>query len=190
MNTWANVGDLVFILGRNNEPVPCKVINEIGTGTNTQLFFEVIEDNDKPKVPRNKLKAFINQVGYAGGFVFKEKQNALDYLDSLEKNNGKFNMSSVLTNKTKRIQQKAAQKTRFNPANTIDRIREEVAQNTINQVQKVMISAMLVALNTKLGIGPKRGAEIVDEINRLIEETPRDELVKMAEEKMKIKISG
>lgn len=187
MNTWANVGDLVFILGRNNEPVPCKVINEIGTGTSTQLFFEVIEDNDKPKVPKNKLKAFINQVGYAGGFVFKEKQNALDYLDSLEKNNGKFNMSSVLTNKTKRIQQRT-QKTHFNPANTIDRIKEEATQKAISQVHKIVISAMLIALNTKLGIGPKRGAELMDEINRLIEEVPRDELVKMAEEKMKIKI--
>ena len=184
MNTWANVGDLVFILGRNNEPVPCKVINEIGTGKSTQLFFEVIDDGDKRKVPKNKLKAFITQVGYAGGFVFKEKQNALDYLDSLEKNNGKFVMSSVITNKTARIQ-KRIQK---NSTNRLDQIKEEVAQKTISQVHNVVISAMLVALNTKLGIGPKRGAELIDEINRLIEETPRDELIKMAEEKMIIKI--
>ena len=40
MNSWANVGDLVFVLGRENEIVPCKVTKKIGTGPNIQLFFE------------------------------------------------------------------------------------------------------------------------------------------------------
>lgn len=31
MNSWANVGYLVFVLGRENEIVPCKVTKEIET---------------------------------------------------------------------------------------------------------------------------------------------------------------
>lgn len=184
MNSWANIGDLVFILGKDNEPVPCKVIKEIGTGNSTQLFFEVIEDNDRRKVPKKRLKCFITDVGWKGGFVFKEKQNAIDYLDAIS--NGEFNMSSIIAKKTKRVQEKMA---KTNPSSiNIQKIKEDATRDAVNQVHKVVIAAMLLALNTKLKIGPKRGAEIIEEINRLINETPKEELLKSAENKMKIKL--
>lgn len=182
MNSWANIGDLVFVLDRNNEPVPCKVIKEIGTGTSTQLFFEPIEDKDKRKIPKNKLKCFITQVGWNGGFVFKKKQNAIDYLDAV-KNGDIVNVPSMISKKIKRIQQ--------NTGNIdIQKIKEDATRNAVNQVHKTVIAAMLVALNSKLHIGPKRGAEIVEEINRLISNISQEELIKIAEEKMKIKLGG
>ena len=104
MNSWANVGDLVFVLGRENEIVPCKVIKEIGTGPSTQLFFEPIEDKDKRKVPKNRLKCFITHVGWNGGFVFKKRQNAVDYLDAVT-NGDNVNIPSMISKKTKRVQQ-------------------------------------------------------------------------------------
>ena len=186
MNSWANIGDLVFILSRDNEPLPCKVINEIGD----QLFFEPIVDEDKNKIPKIRLKAFLNQVGYAGGYVFKEKQNALDYLEVI-KTKGSFNMASIISKKTKRAQEKLMH-TPFQRQNLdIQKIKEEAAQEAVNKVHKTVIAAMLLALNSKLGIGPKRGAEIVDEINKIFEDISngnmtQEELLKTVESKMKI----
>ena len=156
MNSWANVGDLVFVLGRENEIVPCKVTKKIGTGPNIQLFFEPIEDKDKRKVPKNRLKCFITHVGWNGGFVFKKKQN--------------------------------------NNVN-IQKIKDEATQDAVNKVHKIVIAAMLIALNKELGIGPKRGAQVVEEINHLIEEVgegkiSQEDLFLLAESKMKIKIGG
>ena len=193
MNSWANVGDLVFVLSRDKEPIPCKVIKEIGTGTSTQLFFETIEDSDKNKMPKKNLKAFLNQVGYAGGYVFKEKQNALDYLEELN-TKGSFNMSSMITKKTRRVQEKMIQKSRQQQPIDIQKIKDDATAEAVNRVHKVVIASMLLALNSKLHIGPKRGAEIVEEINRIIAEElgegkiTQEELLKKAEEKMKIKI--
>lgn len=193
MNSWANVGDLVFVLSRDKEPIPCKVIKEIGTGTSTQLFFETIEDSDKNKIPKKNLKAFLNQVGYAGGYVFKEKQNALDYLEELN-TKGSFNMSSMITKKTRRVQEKMIQKSRQQQPIDIQKIKDDATAEAVNRVHKVVIASMLLALNSKLHIGPKRGAEIVEEINRIIAEElgegkiTQEELLKKAEEKMKIKI--
>lgn len=193
MNSWANVGDLVFVLSKDKEPIPCKVIKEIGTGTSTQLFFETIEDSDKNKIPKKNLKAFLNQVGYAGGYVFKEKQNALDYLEELN-TKGSFNMSSMITKKTRRVQEKMIQKSRQQQPIDIQKIKDDATAEAVNRVHKVVIASMLLALNSKLHIGPKRGAEIVEEINRIIAEElgegkiTQEELLKKAEEKMKIKI--
>ncbi len=188
MNGWANVGDLVFILSRDNVPIPCKIVKEIGTGPSAQLFFEVIDDKDVYKVPKNRLKAYLNQVGYAGGYVFKEKQNALDYLEEI-KTKGSFQMSSIITKKTKRAQEKLQKSGGQHQFIDVQKIKEEATNEAVNRVHKTVIAAMLVALNTKLGIGPKRGAEIVDEINRLLDETSTpEELVNMVETKMKIKI--
>lgn len=193
MNSWANVGDLVFVLSRDKEPIPCKVIKEIGTGTSAQLFFETIEDSDKNKIPKKNLKAFLNQVGYAGGYVFKEKQNALDYLEELN-TKGSFNMSSMITKKTRRVQEKMIQKSRQQQPIDIQKIKDDATAEAVNRVHKIVIASMLLALNSKLHIGPKRGAEIVEEINRIIAEElgegkiTQEELLKKAEEKMKIKI--
>lgn len=185
MNSWANVGDLVFILSRDNEPVPCKVIKEIGIGKDIQLFFEPIIAEDKNKIPKIRLKAFLSQVGYNGGFVFKEKQNALDYLE-LIKTNGSFNMSSIIAKKTKRAQEKM-QRTQHQLID-VNKIKQEAAQEAVDYVHKVVIAAMLLAINSKLGVGAKRGAEITEEINRLIETKDREELLNEAETKMKIKL--
>ena len=190
MNNWANVGDLVFILSRDNEPIPCKVIKELGTGVNAQLFFEPIEDSDKGKIAKNRLKAYINQVGFAGGYVFRKKQNALDYLESIK--NGSFNMGSIITQKAKRVQKDIILSSQ--PID-IQKIKDEATEKAVIQVHKTVIAAMLLALNSMLGIGPKRGTDVVNEINRLIEEVgagnmTQKELVELAEKKMKIKIEG
>lgn len=190
MNSWANIGDLVFVLSRDNEPIPCKVIKELGTGVDAQLFFEPIEDNDKGKIAKNRLKAYINQVGFAGGYVFKKRQNALDYLESIK--NGSFNMGSIITQKARRVQEKMIQ----NPQPIdVQKIKDEATEKAVMQVHRTVIAAMLISLNSMLGIGPKRGADVVDEINRLIEEVgagnmTQEELVELAEKKMKIKIGG
>lgn len=190
MNSWANIGDLVFVLSRDNEPIPCKVIKELGTGADAQLFFEPIEDNDKGKIAKNRLKAYINQVGFAGGYVFKKRQNALDYLESIK--NGSFNMGSIITQKARRVQEKMIQ----NPQPIdVQKIKDEATEKAVMQVHRTVIAAMLISLNSMLGIGPKRGADVVDEINRLIEEVgagnmTQEELVELAEKKMKIKIGG
>lgn len=185
MNSWANIGDLVFILSKDNEPIPCKVINEIGTGKDTQLFFEPIEDNDKKKIPKPRLKAFLNQVGYTGGYVFKKKQNALDYLEVLNAK-GYFNMSSIITKKTKRAQEKLQKS--GNQIIDIQKIKEDATKEAVSKVHKTVIAAMLIALNDKLKVGPKRGLEIVEEINKLIEENDKDMLLELAQRKMKIKL--
>lgn len=189
MSLWANVGDLVFILGRENEIIPCKVIKEIGTGTSTQLFFEPIEDKDRKKIPKNKLKCFITQVGWNGGFVFRKKQNAVDYLDTIM-NGDNINISSMISKKTKRVQQ-----TLLKQSNNINvqKIKDEATQEAVNKVHKIVIAAMLISLNKILGIGPKRGAQVVEEINHLIEEVgegkiSQKDLFLLAESKMKIKI--
>lgn len=190
MNSWANIGDLVFVLSRDNEPIPCKVTKELGTGADAQLFFEPIEDNDKGKIAKNRLKAYINQVGFAGGYVFKKRQNALDYLESIK--NGSFNMGSIITQKARRVQEKMIQ----NPQPIdVQKIKDEATEKAVMQVHRTVIAAMLISLNSILGIGPKRGADVVDEINRLIEEVgagniTQEELVELAEKKMKIKIGG
>lgn len=188
MNSWANVGDLVFILGRDNEIVTCKIINEIGTGTSTQLFFEPIEDKDKRKIPKNKLKCFITQVGWNGGFVFKKKQNAIDYIDAINHGDS-VNVPSMISKKAKRVQRELTQKGGIN----IQDIKDSITQDTIDRVYKIVIASMLVALNSELGIGPKRGSQVIEEINRLIENVDngkmtQDELFSLVENKMKIKI--
>ena len=188
MNKWANVGDLVFVLGRNDEIVPCKIINEIGTDMNTQLFFETIVDEDKHKVPKNRLKCFLTQAGYTGGFVFKEKQNALDYLETV-KQSGSFNMSSIINKKAKRAQEKQLGKTH---GFDIEKIKQEAATEAITKVEQVLVSAVLLAMNSKLGVGPKRAADVINEMNRLVDEVgsgnlTQQELNKMAEDKMKFK---
>ena len=191
MNSWANVGDLVFVLGRENEIVPCKVTKKIGTGPNIQLFFEPIEDKDKRKVPKNRLKCFITQVGWNGGFVFKKRQNAVDYLDAVT-NGDNVNIPSMISKKTKRVQQNLIKQ---NSNIDIKKIKDEATQDAVNKVHKIVIAAMLVALNKELGIGPKRGAQVVEEINHLIEEVgegkiSQEDLFLLAESKMKIKIGG
>ena len=191
MNSWANVGDLVFVLGRENEIVPCKVTKKIGTGPNIQLFFEPIEDKDKRKVPKNRLKCFITHVGWNGGFVFKKRQNAVDYLDAVM-NGDNVNIPSMISKKTKRVQQNLIKQ---NNNVNIQKIKDEATQDAVNKVHKIVIAAMLVALNKELGIGPKRGAQVVEEINHLIEEVgegkiSQEDLFLLAESKMKIKIGG
>lgn len=189
MNSWANIGDLVFVLGRdNNEFIPCKVINELGSGKDVQLFFEPIEDNDKKKVPKARLKAFLNQVGFNGGFVFKEKQNGLDYLEAVK--TGNFNMGTIISKKARRTQQRIAQES-GKPYLDIEKIKEEATIEAVNRVHKSVIAAMLLALNSELHIGPKRGVKVVEEINRLLEEVgegnmTQEELVDKARAKMKI----
>lgn len=178
---WAVKGDLVFVLGKNNtDLIPCKVVNIIGTGKDSQFFFETIVDEDRVKVSKTRLKAFASEVGYAGGFVFKEKQNGLDYLESVRRNGG-FTIGSTIAKKAK---QKLAQKTQ---SMDINKIKEEATQKAVNQVHKTTIAAMLIALNSKLGIGPKRGLELVNEINRLIETEQPEALLQLAENKMHIK---
>lgn len=189
MNSWANVGDLVFVLSRDNEPIPCKVINEISG----QLFFKPVIDEDIIKIPKTRLKAFMNQVGFAGGYVFKEKQNALDYLDEV-KLKGSFNMSSIISKKTKRAQQRLAKESNTQLIN-VQKIKEDATNEAVNRVHKTVIAAMLIALNSELGIGHKRGLQVVNEIDRLIQEVAdgkrtQESLLQNAEEKMKIKLGG
>ena len=187
MNSWANVGDLVFVVGKDNEIVPCKIVKEIGTGNRAQLFFEVIDDKSKNKVPRNRLKCFVNQVGYNGGYVFKLRQNAVDYLEAMQA--GNFNMSTIIGKKAQRVQlQQFGKSNKIN----VEDIKEQAANEAIDKVQSILISAMLLAMNSKLGIGPKRGAEVINEMNRLVDEVhagkiTQQELRALAEEKMKFK---
>lgn len=182
MNSWAKVGDLVFVLGKNNEPVPCKVIKELGTGPSAQLFFEPIEDKDKGKIPRSRLKCFIKNAGYRGGFVFREKQNALDYLEII-KNKGSFDMTSMISKKISNTTQ------RVQEYNDIQKIKEQAAQEAVDSATKGIIAAMLIALNNELGIGPKRGAKIINDINDLLNGSlTYEELVNFVETKWKIKL--
>ena len=179
---WAVVGDLVFVLGKDNtELIPCKVVKILGTGKDTQFFFETIVDEDKVKVPKKRLKAFATQVGYSGGFVFRQKQNGIDYLESV-RNRGGFSIGSTIAKKAKKNLAKKTQNV------DVQKIKNEATQNAINRVHKIIIAAMLIALNSKLGIGPKRGLEIVNEINRLIENEDPNTLLKIAEKKMHIKL--
>lgn len=181
---WAVEGDLVFVLGKDNdELIPCKVTKILGAGKNAQFFFETIVEEDERKVPKTRLKAFVTQVGYSGGFVFKNKKNGLDYLESV-KNRGGFSIGSAIAKKAKQNLSKKAQHM------DMQRIKADAMQNTVNRVHKVVIAAMLIALNSKLKIGPKRGLEIVNEINRLIENENPDVLIQMAEKKMHINFSG
>lgn len=185
-SNWANVGDLVFVLDRNNKPVPCKIIRIIGDGKSksTQFFFETIVDEDKPRIPRNRLKCFMNQVGYAGGFVFQKKENALDYLRLREegKNPTVTNMIS------RKISKKTNQK-----VSTLEMIKQEVEQHTVNHVQKTLTAAMLITLKKEFNFGPKRASAVIDGINAILEEIGRGEktkedVVKEAEQLMKIRI--
>ena len=179
---WAIEGDLVFILGKDNkELIPCKVTKILGTGKDTQFFFETIIDEDKKKVPKTRLKAFASQVGYTGGFVFKEKQNGLDYLESV-RNRGGFSIGSAIAKKAKQNLAKKTQNV------DIQKIKTEATQKAVDRVHKIIIAAMLLALNSKLKIGPKRGLEIVNEINNLIENENPDVLLEKAEKKMHIKL--
>lgn len=95
-------------------------------------------------------------------------------------------MSSVLNRKARRANTKT-------PGIDINKVKEQATQKAVNQIQETIISAMLIALNTQLKIGPKRGAKVVNEINRLINEigtgaTTHESLKKEAQKRMKIKI--
>lgn len=183
---WAIEGDLVFVLGKDNiELVPCKIVKILGTGRSTQFFFEPIVDEDMVKISKKRLKAYATEVGYSGGFVFKEKQNGLDYLESV-KNKGGFSIGSTIAKKAKEKLNKKTQ--HMNIQKIKNDAMQSTIQSTINRVHKVIIAAMLIALNSKLKIGPKRGAELVAEINHLIETEDPMNLIKMAEDKMKIKL--
>ena len=59
----------------------------------------------------------------------------------------------------------------------------------------MLLTKFIKLLNKELGIGPKRGAQVVEEINHLIEEVgegkiSQEDLFLLAESKMKIKIGG
>lgn len=179
MNSWANIGELVFILSKDNEPIPCKVIKEIGTGQSTELFFEVIENSDRKKVPKKRLKAFLNQVGYKGGYVFKSKQNALDYVEAI-KTTGRFDINSAIN---KKMQRKLSQSPQHQ---TLQQVREQATKKAVEHTQATLTAAMLLSLNSKYGFGPKRCNEIISEMNRLIQTVPQDELIMIAEKTMKI----
>lgn len=185
-SNWANVGDLVFILDRNNEPVPCKVIQILGDGTSksTQFFFETIVDEDKRKIPKNRLKCFMDQVGYTGGFVFKKKENALDYL----KLSSEGKQPTVPNMISRKLNRKVNQK-----VSTLDMIKQEVEQHTINHVQKTLTAAMLITLKKEFNFGPKRAGMVVDGINNILEEIgsgkkTKEDVIKEAEMLMKIKM--
>jgi hypothetical protein len=176
MNSWANIGDLVFIVGNNEEIIPAKVIKELikKPFKDSVLYFQPIED--EKVIPKAKRKCTLAQVGYKGGFVFREKDNALDYLDIVKKE-GRFNMSSAINRKARRNQQKMGI-TDFN------QIKAQAAQEAVDKTQSVLISALLLALNSELGIGPKRGEKVIAEMNRLIETTSPETLKAEAERKM------
>ena len=86
-------------------------------------------DNDKGKIAKNRLKAYINQVGFAGGYVFKKRQNALDYLESIK--NGSFNMGSIITQKAKRVQKDIILSSQ--PID-IQKIKDEATEKAVMQV--------------------------------------------------------
>ena len=98
----------------------------------------------------------------------------------------------MISKKTKRVQQNLIKQ---NNNVNIQKIKDEATQDAVNKVHKIVIAAMLIALNKELGIGPKRGAQVVEEINHLIEEVgegkiSQEDLFLLAESKMKIKIGG
>lgn len=194
-SNWANVGDLVFILDRDNDPVPCKITKILGDGTSesTQLFFEPIIYNDKKRIPKNRLKCFLNQVGYKGGFAFKKKENALDYLKILEEGNSPT-MSNVISKKLDRNFSKQNNSIEA-VKKELETVKHEIERNTVNEVQKVLTAILLITLHEKLKVGPKRASIIVEEINNTLEQigngkTTKEEIIKKAEDMMKIKLKG
>jgi hypothetical protein len=166
---WANVGDLVFILDKNNNPVPAKV-KEI---TDTDYIFEEIIDT----IPIPLSSYPIQKVGYAGGKIFRKKDNAIDYLECV-KEEGKFSMSNILNRKAKRNQAKQLGKIK-----DVNQLKQEITQSSVEKINTCIISAMLLAMNSECKIGSKRAMKVVEKANSLIETLPPDAIIQMAKDK-------
>jgi hypothetical protein len=166
---WANVGDLVFILDKKNNPVPAK-IKEI---TDTDYIFEEIIDT----IPIPLSSCPIKSVGYAGGKIFKKRDNAIDYLECV-KEEGKFNMGNILNRKARRNQARQLGKIK-----DVNKLKEEITQESVEKVNTCIISAMLLAMNSECKIGSKRALKIVEKANQLIDTLKPDDIIQLAKDK-------
>ena len=98
-------------------------------------------------------------------------------------------MSNVLNRKARREKDK---KLRNSGVNNIDilqlkkEITEQTIEKTTDRMNKVMISALLIAMNTELGIGHSRAEKVVRKMDELIADNEADELKKQAEKILKI----
>lgn len=167
--SWAKVGDLVFILDKNNNPIPAKV-KEI---TDTDYIFEEIIDT----IPIPLSSYPIRAVGYAGGKIFKKKENATDYLECI-KEEGRFNMGNILNRKARRAKAKQLSKIK-----NVDKLKEEITKESVEKVNTCIISAMLLAMNSECKIGPKRANKIVQKANELIDTLKPDDIIQLAKDK-------
>lgn len=185
-NVWANEGDLVFIIMDDEEIIPAKIIGidyKVPIKSSI-LYFKPIED-ERITLPLNKRQCNLAQVGFAGGFVFTRKANAEDYL-SLQKEEEGFSMTNVLNRKTRRNQAKYIQN---NGIPDIDQIKQEAATQAVVGTHKTIIAALLLAMNSELGIGAKRGEQVIAKMNSLIETSSSDELKKEVSKKLKITLN-
>lgn len=186
MSNWATVGDLVFIIGNNEEIIPAKIIKEI-TKTpmkNTMLYFEAIED-DKI-IPSDKLRCTLSEVGYAKGFVFKRKENALDYL-KVKNGEGKVNMSSIINRKARRNQEKLSAKSGFQHID-VEKIKMQAAELAVERTQKTIIAALLIAMKEVLNVGPTRAERVLNKMNELIDNKTPEEIIKTVNDVLKIEM--
>lgn len=159
-----NVGDLVFLLDKKNNPIPAK-IERI---ENDIYYFEPIID-DIP-IPFTEME--IIKCGYNGGKVFSTKQNAIDYLEVVKKL-GKFDLQYMMQLKMKR-----------NLKQNMKQPVQEHSDDNTKDIAMYVINAMLLAMNSELKIGPTRAAKVVNKTTELMNNYTKEEIFAMAESKM------
>lgn len=98
-------------------------------------------------------------------------------------------MSNVLNRKARREKDKKLRNSGINNVDILQlkkEITEQTIEKTTNRMNKVMISALLIAMNTELGIGPARAEKVIRKMDKLIADNEADELKKQAEKILKI----
>lgn len=98
-------------------------------------------------------------------------------------------MSNVLNRKARREKDKKLRNSGINNVDILQlkkEITEQTIKKTTDRMNKVMISALLIAMNTELGIGPARAEKVVRKMDELIANNEANELKKQAEKILKI----
>jgi hypothetical protein len=87
-------------------------------------------------------------------------------------------MSNSLNRKARRKQAK-----NLGRIKDVERLKQEITNDSVKKINNGIISAMLVAMNIECGIGPQRAAKIVAKANELLDTCSLDIIIKMAEER-------
>ena len=87
-------------------------------------------------------------------------------------------MSNSLNRQARRRQAK-----QLGSIKDVEKLKRDIANDSIKKINNGIISAMLIAMNMECGIGPQRAAKIVAKANELIDTCSVDMIVKMAEDR-------